>query len=81
MRAELIIVCSDSPMSLVLATLEAIPELTGTKDKPFAYGIYTGDLVSHDPEYQLSRWKCRSPSYIYVFTDAIIAEISRSIVR
>jgi sphingomyelin phosphodiesterase len=37
------------------AGLEAIPELTGTKGKGFAFTVYTGDLVSHDPDNQLSR--------------------------
>jgi hypothetical protein len=78
--AELIFVCSDSPYSLVLATLNSIPELTGTTKDGFAFGVYTGDLVSHDSEFQLSRWECRSPSHIWI-TDTIIVEVSRSIVR
>jgi sphingomyelin phosphodiesterase len=45
----------DTPYSLVAAGLEAIPELTGTKGKGFAFTVYTGDLVSHDPDNQLSR--------------------------
>ncbi len=46
---------SDSPFSLIAAVLEAIPVLTGVNDTGFAWGIYTGDLVSHDSENQLSR--------------------------
>jgi sphingomyelin phosphodiesterase len=46
---------SDSPYALVLSALEAIPALSGTKDTGFAWTVYTGDLVSHDPENQLSR--------------------------
>jgi len=46
---------SDTPMSLALSALEAIPELTGTKGDGFAWTLYTGDLVSHDAENQLSR--------------------------
>ncbi|KAF8900816.1 hypothetical protein CPB84DRAFT_1847062 [Gymnopilus junonius] len=42
-------------MSLALTALEAIPALTGTKKTGFAYTIYTGDLVSHDPDNQLGR--------------------------
>ena len=46
---------SDTPFSLAAAVLEAIPVLTGTEQTGFAWTIYTGDLVSHDPENQLSR--------------------------
>ncbi|TFK41947.1 Metallo-dependent phosphatase-like protein [Crucibulum laeve] len=45
----------DSPMALVMSALQAIPALTGTKGNGFAWTLYTGDLVSHDPESQLSR--------------------------
>jgi hypothetical protein len=45
----------DSPFSLVLSALEAIPTLAGTQDTGFAWAVYTGDLVSHDPDNQLSR--------------------------
>jgi sphingomyelin phosphodiesterase len=45
----------DTPFSLAAAVLEAIPVLTGTEQTGFAWTIYTGDLVSHDPENQLSR--------------------------
>ena len=43
-------------MSLAVAALQAIPALTGTKNNGFAWTIYTGDLVSHDPDNQLSRY-------------------------
>ena len=46
---------SDTPFSLATAVLEAIPVLTGTEKTGFAWTIYTGDLVSHDAENQLSR--------------------------
>ena len=46
---------SDTPEALALAALEAIPALSGTKETGFAWSIYTGDLVSHDPDNQLSR--------------------------
>ncbi|KAG6851332.1 hypothetical protein H0H93_005730 [Arthromyces matolae] len=46
---------SDTPLALGMAALEAIPALTGTKETGFAWSIYTGDLVSHDPDKQLSR--------------------------
>ncbi|KAG7099737.1 hypothetical protein E1B28_001552 [Marasmius oreades] len=45
----------DTPFSLAMAAMEAIPPLTGTKDGGFAWTIYTGDLVSHDSDNQLSR--------------------------
>ncbi|KAJ5115155.1 hypothetical protein NUU61_000914 [Penicillium alfredii] len=49
----------DSPYDLVLAVLQAIGPLTGTgkgkgKDS-LAWTLYTGDMVSHDPESQDSR--------------------------
>ncbi|KAI0003863.1 Metallo-dependent phosphatase [Russula compacta] len=45
----------DTPFSLAAAALEAIPVLTGTQNTGFAWTVYTGDLVSHDPENELSR--------------------------
>lgn len=46
----------DTPFDLGLAALQAIGPLTGTsKDNPLAWTVYTGDLVSHDPQNQLSR--------------------------
>ncbi|KAF8204403.1 Metallo-dependent phosphatase [Mycena galopus ATCC 62051] len=45
----------DSPISLVTAAMEAIPPLTGTEGSGFDFTVYTGDLVSHDPDNQLSR--------------------------
>ena len=47
-------------MSLVLSALEAIPEVAGTKETGFAWTLYTGDLVSHDPENESSRYVYRS---------------------
>jgi sphingomyelin phosphodiesterase len=41
----------DTPYSLAGAALQAIPALAG----PFDFGIFTGDLVSHDNDNQLSR--------------------------
>ena len=46
---------SDTPFSLAAAALEAIPVLTGTEDTGFDFTVFTGDLVSHDSENQLSR--------------------------
>jgi hypothetical protein len=46
----------DSPYDLALAALQAVGPLTGTSpEDPLAWTIYTGDLVSHDPQSQLSR--------------------------
>ena len=49
------ILSSDTPLALGMSALQAIPALTETKDTGFAWTIYTGDLVSHDVENQLSR--------------------------
>ncbi|KAF7190314.1 Sphingomyelin phosphodiesterase 2 [Pseudocercospora fuligena] len=46
----------DTPYDLGLAALQAVGPLTGTsKQNPLAWTIYTGDLVSHDPQTELSR--------------------------
>lgn len=46
----------DSPYDLVLGSFQSISPLTGTSgDDPFGFAIYTGDLVSHDPQSELSR--------------------------
>lgn len=47
--------CSDSPYSLIAATLEAIPPLSGTETTGFNFTLFTGDLLAHDPSNQLSR--------------------------
>ena len=46
---------SDTPFALMMAAMEAIPALTQTEDSGFAWTMYTGDLVSHDKEGELSR--------------------------
>ena len=46
---------SDAPFDLILAALQSVPVLTGTKEHGFNFTLYTGDLVSHDPEQELSR--------------------------
>jgi hypothetical protein len=51
----------DSPYFLLTAALESVAPLTGTThnnrshDDQFAFGIYTGDLVSHEGQNELSR--------------------------
>lgn len=56
---------SDTPLSLIAAALEAIPPLTETQGTGFAWTVYTGDLVAHDADNQLSRlasfFSCLSP--------------------
>ena len=55
MLVKLNILGSDSPISLVAAALSSIPVLAGTDKTGFDFTLYTGDLVSHDSENQLSR--------------------------
>lgn len=46
----------DTPYDLGLAALQAVAPLTGTcESEPLAWTVYTGDLVSHDPQTELSR--------------------------
>jgi 3',5'-cyclic AMP phosphodiesterase CpdA len=46
----------DIPYYLGLAALQSIGPLTGTdKRHPFGWSIYTGDLVSHESQNELSR--------------------------
>ncbi|KAI0070334.1 Metallo-dependent phosphatase [Panus rudis PR-1116 ss-1] len=45
----------DTPYSLVVSAMQAIPVLTGTQHSGFDFTIYTGDLVAHDPDNQLSQ--------------------------
>lgn len=46
----------DTPYDLGLAALQAVGPLTGTsKSDPLAWTIYTGDLVSHETQLELSR--------------------------
>ena len=46
---------SDSPLSLVLAAMQAIPEVTGTLETGFDFSLFTGDLTAHDSDNQYSR--------------------------
>ena len=52
---EIFTIVSDTPYALALSALEAIPVLAGTSKTGFDFTVYTGDLVSHDPDNQLSR--------------------------
>ncbi|KAH8112141.1 Metallo-dependent phosphatase-like protein [Phellopilus nigrolimitatus] len=64
----------DSPYSLVLSALEAIPVLTGTEDAGFAWTMYTGDLVAHDPDNQLS--------HAYVeYTETVVFDLIRRMLK
>lgn len=58
----------DSPYALITAALESIPVLAGTQETGFDWTIFTGDLVSHDPDYQLQR------SYI-MYTETVLYDL------
>ncbi|KAH0828939.1 sphingomyelin phosphodiesterase [Lanmaoa asiatica] len=45
----------DTPISLMLAAMQAIPEVTETQGTGFNFSLFTGDLTSHDPDNQYSR--------------------------
>ncbi|EIW79572.1 sphingomyelin phosphodiesterase [Coniophora puteana RWD-64-598 SS2] len=45
----------DTPYSLLLSAMEAIPPLTGTEEGGFNFSLFTGDITPHDPENQYSR--------------------------
>ncbi|KAG2064684.1 hypothetical protein BDR04DRAFT_1034592, partial [Suillus decipiens] len=45
----------DAPYSLITSVLEAIPPLTGTELTGFNFTLFTGDLLSHDPDNEQSR--------------------------
>ena len=46
---------SDTPLSLMLAAMQAIPEVTETLETGFNFSLFTGDLTSHDTDNQYSR--------------------------
>ncbi|OSX58747.1 hypothetical protein POSPLADRAFT_1048946 [Postia placenta MAD-698-R-SB12] len=55
----------DVPLPTMVGVMKAIPILTGTEGTGFDFTIFTGDLVSHDPENELSK--------VYtVYTEVII---------
>ncbi|KAJ6486083.1 sphingomyelin phosphodiesterase [Mycena vitilis] len=60
----------DTPMALAMAAVQAIPPLTGTQGTGFDFSVYTGDLVSHDPDNQLSR------SYVE-YTETLLYDLFR----
>ncbi|KAI0308376.1 Metallo-dependent phosphatase-like protein [Multifurca ochricompacta] len=62
----------DTPFSLAAAALEAIPVLADTEKTGFAWTIYTGDLVSHDLENQLSR------DYV-MYTETVVYDLFKRI--
>lgn len=66
----------DTPYYLGLAALQSIGSLTGTNsaDNPFAWTIYTGDLVSHDAQNQLSK------AYIE-YTETSVFDMFKTYVR
>ncbi|KZW00602.1 hypothetical protein EXIGLDRAFT_721370 [Exidia glandulosa HHB12029] len=60
----------DTPFALALAAVQAIPVLAGTEHTGFAWSVYTGDLVSHDPDNQLSR------DYV-MYTETVLYDMFR----
>lgn len=46
---------SDTPYSLLLAAMQAIPEVTETQQTGFNFSLFTGDITAHDPDNQYSR--------------------------
>ncbi|KAH9944018.1 sphingomyelin phosphodiesterase [Epithele typhae] len=62
----------DSPFSLVTAALSSIPILAGTQKTGFDFTVYTGDLVSHDSESQLSR------DYV-MYTETVVYDLFRKL--
>ncbi|EGN94903.1 hypothetical protein SERLA73DRAFT_171272 [Serpula lacrymans var. lacrymans S7.3] len=45
----------DAPISLIVSALQAIPAVAGTAEDPLAFTLFTGDMLTHDNENQLSR--------------------------
>lgn len=64
----------DAPLPLVVSTLQAIPTLTGTEEDSFAFTIYTGDLVSHDPFNELS-------GLYTVYTETLLYDLMKRLVN
>ncbi|TDL28043.1 Metallo-dependent phosphatase [Rickenella mellea] len=60
----------DTPEALAMAALQAIPALTATEKTGFSFALYTGDLVSHDPDNQLSR------DYV-TYTETVLYDLFR----
>ncbi|KAF8553428.1 sphingomyelin phosphodiesterase [Imleria badia] len=46
---------TDTPMSLMLAAMQAIPEVTETLGTGFNFSLFTDDITSHDSDNQYSR--------------------------
>ncbi|OCB86070.1 hypothetical protein A7U60_g6968 [Sanghuangporus baumii] len=64
----------DSPYSLTLSAFEAIPVLTGTQDSGFAWTLYTGDLLAHDTDQQLSR------AYM-MYTETVVFDLIKRMLK
>ncbi|KAL5520508.1 hypothetical protein ACEPAG_9732 [Sanghuangporus baumii] len=64
----------DSPYSLALSAFEAIPVLTGTQDSGFAWTLYTGDLLAHDTDQQLSR------AYM-MYTETVVFDLIKRMLK
>ncbi|KAI0660497.1 Metallo-dependent phosphatase [Cubamyces menziesii] len=64
----------DTPLSLMLAGLKAVPILAGTGRTGFDFTLYTGDLVSHDPDNQLSR------DYV-LYTETVLYDLIKKLIN
>ncbi|KAI5119769.1 hypothetical protein M0805_009240 [Coniferiporia weirii] len=62
----------DTPYALAATALQAIPVLAGTQKTGFDFMIYTGDLVSHDPDNELSR------EYV-MYTETVLYDLFKRI--
>ncbi|EJD54425.1 sphingomyelin phosphodiesterase [Auricularia subglabra TFB-10046 SS5] len=60
----------DTPFALALAAVQAIPVLAQTEKEGFAWTVYTGDLVSHDQDNQLSR------DYV-MYTETVVFDLMK----
>ncbi|KAH9897978.1 sphingomyelin phosphodiesterase [Cubamyces lactineus] len=64
----------DTPLSLMLAGLKSVPVLAGTERTGFDFTLYTGDLVSHDPDNQLSR------DYV-LYTETVLYDLIKKLIK
>jgi hypothetical protein len=71
----------DTPYDLGLAALQAVGPLTGTSKKhPLGWTIYTGDLVSHESQNELSRaytTYAETTIYNYMFKSYLVSRDRR----
>lgn len=64
----------DVPLPTMVGVMKAIPILTGTEGTGFDFTIFTGDLVSHDPENELSK--------VYtVYTETVLFDLLKRLIK